>query len=280
LLLAAIATAGSGCASVVNTFAFHPTDDGADDLPHFGPKIIEKRFQAADGVPLHAYYLPNSTGDKVVILFHGNHGNSTQRLPQAISLHEVGVSVFLLSYRGYPKSGGSVSEQGVYVDGRAALNIVNAELGYHKENTFLLGRSLGSAVAVDVAQQQPLAGLILVSPISSGNDFARYHGMGWAESLLGDPFDSAGKLQRITSPVLIIHGADDDTLPIQMSHSLFGIAPTGSTFVEVPGAGHNDLLWKSGRCYWLWISGFIHRSDHGPSSATGDDTRCIRGTTK
>ena len=170
-----------GCTSMVNSVAFQPNDDGIHSMPGGAPHVIEKRFPAADGVVLHAYYLPNDTSDRVVIFFHGNYGNATQRLSHAASLHDLGVAVLLLSYRGYPKSGGSASEQGVYLDAQAALGFVDEDLGYEKSSTFILGRSLGSAVAVDVAQEQPLAGLILISPISSGAEFSEHHGLGWAQ---------------------------------------------------------------------------------------------------
>jgi hypothetical protein len=257
-----------GCTSMVNSVAFQPSDDGVHSMPGGGPHVIEKRFPAADGVALHAYYLPNDTSDRVVIFFHGNYGNSTQRLSHAASLHDLGVAVLLLSYRGYPKSGGSASEQGVYLDAQAALGFVDEDLGYAKPSTFILGRSLGSAVAVDVAQEQPLAGLILISPISSGADFAEYHGLGWAKWLVGDPFDSLEKLERVSSPILIIHGNEDRTLPIEMGRALHAAAPPGSTLIEVPGAGHNDLVSRAGRCYWIWISRFIHGAN------AIDDTQC------
>ena len=176
--------------------------------------------------------------------------------------------MFLLSYRGYPKSGGSASEQGVYLDARAALGFVDEELGYARSRTYILGRSLGSAVAVDVAQNQPLAGLILISPISSGTEFADYHGLGWATWMVGKPFDSLDKLEHVSSPILIIHGNEDRTLPIEMGRAILAAAPEGSNLIEVPGAGHNDLVARAGRCYWVWISRFID----GASAI--DDTYC------
>lgn len=257
LVVMGLGSACIGCASMINSVAFQPSDGGGDGLIGGDPSVIEKIIPAADGVALHAYYLPKDTSDQAVIFFHGNHGNSTQRLGQARSLRELGVAVLLLSYRGYPKSGGTASEQGVYLDAEAVLSYLSEDLGYAKPSTFILGRSLGSAVAIDVAQDQPLAGLILVSPISSGADFADYHGLGWARWLVGDSFDSLEKLERVSSPILIIHGSEDSTLPIEMGRALYAAAPSGSTLIEVPGAGHNDLISRAGRCYWVWISRFI-----------------------
>ena len=122
-------------------------------------------------------------------------------------------------------------------DAEAVLSYLSEDLGYAKPSTFILGRSLGSAVAIDVAQDQPLAGLILVSPISSGADFADYHGLGWARWLVGDSFDSLEKLERVSSPILIIHGSEDSTLPIEMGRALYAAAPSGSTLIEVPARG-------------------------------------------
>ena len=108
----------------------------------------------------------------------------------------------------------------------------------------------------------------MISPISSGADFADHHGLGWAKWLVGDPFDSLDKLERLSSPILIIHGNKDRTLPIEMGRALHAAAPSGSTLIEVPGAGHNDLVSRAGRCYWIWISRFIHGAN------AIDDTQC------
>jgi fermentation-respiration switch protein FrsA (DUF1100 family) len=247
----------SGCDSLVNQAAFYPDDRGATAVPTLESPVEERHFFATDGVRLHAYYLPNAASDRLMVFFHGNGGNSTQRLGDAASLRSLGVAVLLPSYRGYPGSEGSPSERGVYLDGEATLRFAVEELGFAPANTFVLGRSLGSAVAVHVAQRKGLAGLILVTPISSGDDFAAYHNIGWMRRFLGNPFDSATKLQSVTEPILIIHGTADTTLPVEMGHALLKRASGDAEMVEVLGAGHNDLLWRAGPCYWLWIGRFL-----------------------
>ena len=171
---------------------------------------------------------------------------------------ETASSVLLLSYRGYGKSDGTPSEIGVYQDAEAALHYVQNELGFSEHQIFLLGRSLGSAVAIDLAQHRNLAGLILVSPFTSGRDMAREMGLGWLAGIAGTPFDSIGKVADVNSPAVIIHGDADRVIPIEMGRRLFEAYPDiQKVFHQVPGAGHNNIVAVAGEMYWVWIRTFI-----------------------
>ena len=242
---------------LVNFFAFHPHPGNQVDPHLVDPTIQEVFFDSSDGVKLQAFFVPRAASDRVVLFLHGNAGNASHRLEDAVRLANLGTNVFLLSYRGYGKSEGSPSEQGVYTDGRSALTYLQLELGFTVDRTVILGRSIGSAVAVEIAQDIPVAGLVLVSAFSSGRDFARVHGLSWMAWLTGEPFHSIEKISRVTAPVLFIHGEQDDIVPIELGRKLFEACPSPKTWRSLPGAGHNDLIQRAGAKYWIWTQEFM-----------------------
>ncbi|MDA0737381.1 MAG: alpha/beta hydrolase [Nitrospirae bacterium] len=242
---------------LVNFFAFHP-HPGNQVVPHLvDPTIQEVFFNAADGVTLQAFFVPRPDSDRVVLFLHGNAGNASHRLEDAVHLASLGTNVFLLSYRGYGKSEGSPSEQGVYTDGRSALTFIQSELGFTVDRTVIFGRSIGSAVAIEIAQGLSVAGLVLVSPFSSGRDFARAQGLFWIAWVMGEPFNSIEKISRVTAPVLFLHGDQDDIVPIDLGRKLFEQCRSPKTWKSIPGAGHNDLIQRAGTKYWEGIQEFM-----------------------
>ena len=141
---------------LVNFFAFYP-QSGNQIEPHLvDPMIQEVFFDSLDGVKLQAFFVPRPKSDKVVLFLHGNAGNASHRLRDAVQLANLGTNVLLLSYRGYGKSEGSPSEEGVYIDGRSALQYIQSKFGFSLGRTVILGRSIGSAIAIDIAQNLSL----------------------------------------------------------------------------------------------------------------------------
>lgn len=242
---------------VVNFFAFHPYPGNQVDPHLVDPTIQEVFFDSSDGVKLQAFFIPRPDSDRVVLFLHGNAGNASHRLEDAAHLATLGTNVLLLSYRGYGKSEGSPSEQGVYTDGRSALTYLQLELGFTLDRTVVLGRSIGSAVAIEIAQGLSSAGLVLVSPFSSGRDFARAQGLSWIAWLTGEPFNSIEKISRVTAPVLFIHGERDGIVPIDLGRKLFEQCLSPKTWEPIPDAGHNDLIQRAGAKYWAGIQEFM-----------------------
>lgn len=242
---------------LVNWLAFHPYP-GNQVHPHLvEPTIQEIFFDASDGVTLQAFFVPRPESKRVVLFLHGNAGNASHRLDDAVRLADLGTNVLLLSYRGYGRSEGSPSEQGVYTDGRSALQYVQAHLGFSLEHTFILGRSIGSAVAIDIAQNLPIAGLILVSPFSSGRDVAGAQGLSALAWVTGEPFASIEKIPRVIAPVLFIHGEHDEIVPMSLGKKLFAQCRSPKTWKTIPRAGHNDLIQRAGAQYWQGIQAFL-----------------------
>lgn len=250
---------------LVNALAFHPSK-AIPSLSGTSASIEEVALKASDGTHLQAFLQRHPGNRRLILFFHGNAGNAYSRLGDLQTLSETTASsVLLLSYRGYGKSEGSPSEQGVYQDAEAALQYAQNDLGFAEEDIILLGRSLGSAVAINLAQHRNFAGLILVAPLTSGRDMARQMGLGWIAWIAGSPLNSVVKVAHIPSPALFIHGDADNVIPIEMGRRLFEAYPSATkTFQQIPGAGHNNLVAIAGDAYWIGMRSFIDSVQNTP----------------
>jgi hypothetical protein len=193
------------------------------------------------------------------LFLHGNAGNASHRLPNAARLSALGAHVLLLDYRGYGLSEGRPSERGVYVDARAALQYLMAERGIDPDRIVLFGRSLGAAVAVELAREQPLAGVILESSFTNAEDIAR-GAFGWPLSRLArGRFDSASKIAELRAPLLFFHGDSDRIVPVELGRELYRVAPEPKAFEILRGAGHNNTVEVGGPPYFRRIGQFLDR---------------------
>jgi fermentation-respiration switch protein FrsA (DUF1100 family) len=247
------------CRFVVNRFAFFP--DRRDVLPVEAlPEGVEEVFlDTPDGERLQCYWLANSGQRQVLIYFHGNSGNIGHRLPDLGRLHAMGLSVLGVGYRGYGKSSGSPSEHGLYLDGKTALDHVLNALGFDEDDVVLFGRSIGSTVAVENARNRALAATILVTPMTTGKAVAKAHGYGPLSIVAGKAFDNYGKIDKVRSPLLILHGTKDEVIPFSMGQRLFEKAHQPKQITPIPGARHNDIGQQPGEPYWKAINAFLRK---------------------
>jgi fermentation-respiration switch protein FrsA (DUF1100 family) len=202
----------------------------------------------------------------LLIYFHGNAGNIGQRLPDLLTLAEMGLNVLGVGYRGYGQSSGRPSEAGIYTDGRAALAYARESLGVPAERILLLGRSIGSTVAVETARDRPLAGVILVTPLTSARAVARASGFGPLARLAGPAFDNLSKIKGVESPLLVVHGTADEVIPFDQGRELHAAANPPKQFVPIAGAGHNDISLKTEGAYWQAIEDFIGHLDQNAAT--------------
>jgi hypothetical protein len=214
----------------------------------------------SDGVGIHGFYLPATDpleNARAILFLHGNAGNASHRLPNAAELARLGSDVLLIDYRGYGMSDGTPSESGAYADARAGLSHLTRERGIPEHRVVLFGRSLGASVAVDLARDRRLAGVILESSFTSVADVVR--------GLMGAPlaylvrghFDSARKIGQIRAPLLFFHGDRDEIIDYQLGRRLFELAPEPKQFETIRGAGHNDTVEVGGRPYFARIGRFL-----------------------
>ena len=241
---------------VVEDLIFQPEPGVALRPADLGVPGEEVFLVAEDGVRIHGFWLPSEGASRALLFLHGNAGNASHRLPNAARLAALGSHVLLLDYRGYGLSEGRPSEDGVYADARAGLAHLT-ERGIDEERTVLFGRSLGGAVAVDLARDRPLAGVILESTFSSVPDVVRSHYGVVLAPLAGRRFDSIAKIPELRSPLLFFHGDRDEIVDPALGRRLFDAAPEPKAFESLAGAGHNDTVEVGGDAYFERIRSFL-----------------------
>jgi len=223
----------------------------------YGLKYEEVWFSAADGVRLHGWWVPKE-GAPVLLWFHGNGGNISHRLENIKLLHDlVGVTVFIFDYREYGKSQGRITREGTYLDAAAAYRYVTETRKIPARDIVLFGRSLGTALATDLAVQVPCRSLILESAYTSSQDMARLYLpflFDWRPSV---PYDNLGKIGQISVPLLVIHGEDDEIIPVDMGRRVFAAAPDPKELYLIPQAHHNDTYLVGGKAYFERLRAFI-----------------------
>jgi len=242
---------------LVDSMVFQPTR-GVDLRPsQLGIEGEEVYLETEDGVRIHAFYLPAPGAERGLLFLHGNAGNASHRLPNAAELVRLGVHVLLLDYRGYGASEGSPSEAGAYADARAGLSYLIRERGIPERRIVVFGRSLGGAVAVDLAADRDLAGVILESTFPSMRAVARSLFGSLLAGLAADKFDSLRKIPQLRAPLLFFHGDRDEIIDFELGRQLFEAAPEPKAFESIRGAGHNDTVEVGGRPYFARIGRFL-----------------------
>jgi fermentation-respiration switch protein FrsA (DUF1100 family) len=211
-------------------------------------------MEASDGVKIHGWWVRREGSPLVTLFLHGNGQNITYYTPYVQEIVAAGSSVLILDYRGYGKSSGRPSEQGLYRDSEAGF-IYLLSKGYRAERIIIHGQSLGSAVAVDLASRRPCAVLILEAPFTSASDVAGTL-VPFIGPLLVRSFNSLPKIRWIRPPKFFIHGDRDDTVPLRLGQKLFAAAQGPKTFWVIPGAGHNDILETAGPEYRHRLTAF------------------------
>ncbi len=243
--------------ALVEAMLYHPMPGIADAPERLGIDADEVFLVTEDGVRVHAYHLRAEGSTRALLFLHGNAGNAAHRLPNAELLRRLGIDVLLIDYRGYGYSEGSPSENGLYADARAGLDHLTGTLDFETQRIVLFGRSLGGAVAVDLAQDRKLAGVILESTFSSLADLGSRHFTPLARLFAGRSYLSEEKIDRVRAPLLFFHGDRDDIVPFELGRRLFAAAPEPKAFETLASAGHNDTVEVGGAPYFARISAFL-----------------------
>lgn len=259
-ILAAVGLMGSGCASLSpftaleHRLAFVPIRYPLGD---WKPEEIEPEdawFSAADGTKLHGWYAEHPRPRAVILFCHGNAGNITFLASMLSNLRrEHAVSVLAFDYRGYGRSAGRPSEQGLLQDARAARRWLAQRAGVAEEEIVLMGQSLGGAVAIDLATDGA-RGLVVASTFSSFPEVAQSHVSIPVKSLTTLEFNSLEKIGRYRGPMLISHGDADEVVPYEQGRAIYEAAPGPKSFVRIPDARHNDLFPPE---YWETLDRFL-----------------------
>jgi uncharacterized protein len=224
---------------------FHP-----QAMPELTRARIAERAEshfidAADGTRLHAWHLK---GSPLVIYFGGNAEEVSWMLGPA-PRGAPGTGWLLVDYRGYGSSAGAPSEEALTADAMRWYDYAKDKLG--AQRVVVLGRSLGSGVAVQVASARAVDGVVLVAPYDSLTNVARHHypylPVSW---MLKHPFDSIGRAPAISAPLLCLVAERDEVIPVVHSKRLYDAWKGPKRWAELRGAGHNSTddtpeLWQA-----------------------------------
>lgn len=228
------------------------------------------RFPTEDGLTLTGWLVPPDREDwrGTVIVFNGNGGNRSARLPLGRALARRGYGVLLADYRGYGGNPGSPSEDGLAADAMGALDYILTREDVDPDRIVYFGESLGAGVAVGLATEKSPAALILRSPATSLVDIAGVHYPLLPGSLLlRDRYPSRDRISDVSAPLMVVVGTGDRIVPPEMSRELYEIAPEPKRLLVIGGAGHNDLALLAGDEMIQGIVSFLNEAL--PADASG-----------
>lgn len=216
--------------------------------------VEERLLETPDGETLIAWYGRAAPGQPTVLYFHGNAGNLANRAERVRKYLLRGFGIFMLSYRGYSGSTGQPSERHNIADARLAYEALRKD-GVKASDIILYGESLGSGIAVQLAAEEPVGGLVLDAPYTSIVDVAvgayPFFPVRW---FLFDRYETLRHLPDVHAPVLIVHGEADEVIPVEMGRAVYAAANGPKEIVTFPGAGHSDHhLFGSGEEIFRWI---------------------------
>ena len=212
----------------------------------------------AEGERLQTWWIAGDESGPVILMFHGNAGTIADRLENVrLFVERLGASVLQVEYPGYGDSSGRPSEASLYAAGEAGWK-ESRKLAAGRP-LVVFGRSLGGAVAIDVAANQQVDALVAESTFTSLPDLAPATGLPLARHLVAYRFDSLDKIAQIHAPVLLIHGDHDELVSYSMAGRLYKAATAAASrhLHTVRGGTHNDTWAIGGEDYWRAWSNLI-----------------------
>jgi len=227
------------------------------------PSAIGLTYEAvalttSDNVKLDGWFVPAAPGSDVVLFLHGNAGNIGHRLDSLRIFHDLNLAVLIFDYRGYGRSTGKPSEAGTYEDAATAWRHLTQERGYKAEQIVLFGRSLGAAVAAQLATQQTPRALIVESAFTSVPDMAAdLYPFLPARLLARYDYATARYLHEVRCPLLVVHSRDDEIIPFHHGERIYSAANEPKRFLEIRG-GHNEGFLLSETAYRQGLADFLN----------------------
>ena len=233
---------------MIKSMVFFPTKEFSLKPESLGLKAEDVWITTEDGVRIHGWFLPAKNPGLCLLFFHGNADNISSRLPKAKEWVDRGASVLLLDYRGYGKSEGEIQNgEDLSKDAQAALKWLLENKSLTASQIILYGESIGAVPAIELAVKEKFRAAVLEAPFTCLKDLAKRH-YGMAPDFMIKDFlmDNESKIAGLKSPLLIVHGTDDEIVPFSMGKSLFEKAPEPKKFLEIKGAHHNDITLVGG----------------------------------
>ena len=187
--------------------------------------IEEVQIKTSDNINLLGWFHKKDLNKfKTIVYFHGNAGKLENRIHKLNHFKDMDINFLIISWRGFSKNSGKPTEQGLYKDGKSAIDWLK-NMGLDDKDIILYGESLGTGIAIEIAQNKNFAGLILETPFTSMVDAAKnvypYIPVGL---LLKDRFENEKKIKNINIPLLVMHGEEDQIIPYKMGKKIYEIA--------------------------------------------------------
>jgi fermentation-respiration switch protein FrsA (DUF1100 family) len=239
-----------------HSLVYQPSGPAKADLETPNLAREDVFFTTADGVKLHGWYCPAKNPRGVVLYAHGNGGNLTDRWERLRLLaNRLEMTVLAFDYRGYGSSEGKPSEAGLVADARAARAFLATKSGVPESEIILYGQSLGGAVMVELASTDGAKALVLESTFTSLADVANFKfPLTPPGKMLRNEFNSLAKIEQYRGPLLVLHGDQDNIVPLVQAERLYAAANEPKTFVKIQDGGHN---WTPTLDVILAMDGFL-----------------------
>lgn len=203
--------------------------------------VEERMLKTPDGARVVAWYGKARPGEPTILYFHGNAGSLLSRAPRVERFMKEGWGVYMVSYRGYSGGTGNPTESANVADARLAYGALLLE-GVDPASVILYGESLGSGVAVRLATERQVGGVVLDAPYTAIVDIAaKAYPFLPVRLLLADRYESTRYIAQVKAPLLILHGERDVVIPVAMGRELFRLANEPKRLVTFPAGGHSDL---------------------------------------
>ena len=215
---------------------FMPFGDIHETPADWGLEFEDVQLETQDGVSLHGWFVPRDGARGTLLFFHGNAGNVSHRRDSIEIFHRLGLNVFIIDYRGYGRSEGWPSEAGLYRDAAAAWSHLTGSRGLVPSQVVVFGRSLGGAVAAQLASKVQPGAVILESSFNSARDVARVLFPLLSRLVyLRYEFPVADHLANVERPALILHSPEDEIMPYRLGERLFAAAREPKQMVDLRG---------------------------------------------
>jgi uncharacterized protein len=205
-----------------------------DSRTELASKIQEVTFQSSDQIEHYGWYVPAQQGKPTLLLSMAN-AWSIYALTKYTSLMKAGYGCLAYEYPGYGSTGGKPTETSIYASVEAASDFLEKEKSVPLHNQVSIGYSLGGAVAADIASKRQFKGVVLIAAWTSAPATAEvnlkklFHVPSWLlplHRLMKTQMDSLSKMDKITAPLLILHGDSDEFMPVKFAKQLFARAAT------------------------------------------------------
>lgn len=213
------------------------------------------RFRASDGIGLTGWYVPAPQPRGTVLFFHGNSRNMSSEVDVLKMFRALGFDSLVFDYRGYGKSEGKPDEEGTYRDAEAAWNYLVKERKTPPDHIIIWGRSLGAAIAADLAAHHRSAAFVSEAAFTTLADLASHlHPYFPVKQLLKIHYGVINKLPFIHCPILIVHSREDELVPEEEGRRLYAAANPPKSFLEIAGP-HRGLPYQE--VYWKGVEKFL-----------------------